>query len=161
MFPPGHSVFFHYPIRNLVTARLAFRARNCLVTSVRDLVREPLTPQEFLRRPMIFRGRYLIQGTCPDGSQRQFYLASSLEHFRPSPHRIAFLGLDGRLERVVPISFGAAPRDRIRLARQLIRLERTPPPGIVVRVIVDDLNVIGGGKEQEFPAAARPDEAAA
>lgn len=114
-----------------------------VVRQVRDLVRQPLTPQEFLRRPNVYRGRHLIRGWCSDGKWRQFYLSSTREEFRVVPHKIALFSEDQtRLLRIVPLEFGASMLDRIRLATQLRRLVDNPPEGLLVRVIVDDLRLV-------------------
>ena len=70
----GDVVDFLYPITNEVGIRPRLRKRRLLIESVRDLLSEPLTPEDIARRPHVRRGRFLAIGLDLDkGERRQFY----------------------------------------------------------------------------------------
>lgn len=92
MFEPGDEISFHYPRTTHVRyyQRCGYRLRNVRVESIRDLVREPLTPDEFCRRPFVLRSRWLVRGFDLDRKrERQFYLGASQEFAAPSELRVA------------------------------------------------------------------------
>jgi hypothetical protein len=71
----GKVVEILYPIRNEIGSRPRLRARRILVETVRDLLLEPLTPEDVARRPYVRRGRFLLTGMdLSKGAQRSFYL---------------------------------------------------------------------------------------
>ena len=53
MYKYNERIRLHYPTRTVIGHELEFRPRHFLVKSVRDLVAEPLTVEDYLRRPMI------------------------------------------------------------------------------------------------------------
>lgn len=56
------------------------RKREIVIHSVRDLKAEPLTVEEFMRRPFLLRSRWLVRAFEPKVKQwRQFYMGSSRE----------------------------------------------------------------------------------
>lgn len=88
MFEPGACLEFRYPIFNRCEAHLReFRQRQVKVLRVRDLVRDPLTTEEFLRRPYVIRSRWLVDGV-ENGRYRKFYLGASPEFAAPSELRL-------------------------------------------------------------------------
>ncbi|QDT07960.1 hypothetical protein K227x_63900 [Rubripirellula lacrimiformis] len=92
MVEPGTYLEFSYPINRHVRLFevVPRRLRKIEVKRVRDLVREPLTINEFARRPYVMRSRWLIAGIDLDvGQWRQFYLGSSDEFRAPGNLRIA------------------------------------------------------------------------
>lgn len=144
MFQSGQVVQFHYPICPRVNAHLEFRPRELIVRRIRDLVVEPLTPIEYGRRPLLLRGRYLVEGSVPGCGWRRFYPSSSLEFFRPAPLRIGAYDPDGagRPESLYPVAYGPSVRDRIRLMHDLRRLMDLEPE-TVWGVFADDLRRVG------------------
>src|SRR6056297_3439724 len=82
-FPqPGDEIELHYPVSTHVRHihEAPQRLRNFRIRTVRDLLREPLLPHEFLRRPYVARSRWLISVTDLDDkthSFKQIYLGST------------------------------------------------------------------------------------
>jgi len=70
----GDIVEFLYPITNEIGIRPRLRKRRLLIESVRDLLSEPLAPEDIARRPYVRRGRFLVVGRdLEKDEQRQFY----------------------------------------------------------------------------------------
>lgn len=150
MFEFGRSVTLHYPRRNAVNEPLEFVPRRIVVREVRDLVHQPLTPFEVQRRPYLFRGRYLVRGVCDDGKWRQFYPASSLEFWQPTPLKIG-LYVPGQPTPVdqIDIEFGWNRADRHELVRCLRELDRSPIPGLLHRVTAIGFRLFAPSVEAE------------
>ncbi|MGB7326176.1 MAG: hypothetical protein WBD31_14985 [Rubripirellula sp.] len=92
MVEPGSYLEFSYPTNRHVRNFEAVprRLRKIEVKRVRDLVHDPLTINEFARRPYVMRSRWLVTGIDLDvGEWRQFYLGSSDEYRAPGNLRIA------------------------------------------------------------------------
>jgi hypothetical protein len=92
MLQVGKIVEFHYPRTTHVLHVFSceYRRRRVRITAVRDLVREPLTIAEFLRRPYVLRSRHLITGIDLDRNrERRFYLGCTREYHAPTELRIA------------------------------------------------------------------------
>lgn len=143
MFEIGRPLQLHYPICTRVNCRLEFRPRQLTVRRIRDLVVEPLSPIEYGRRPLLLRGRYLIEAVLPDGSRRRFYPSSSLEYFRPAPLRIGIYHqlLAGRPISIYPTQYGQSVRDRILLMRH-VRSMIARDPELRLGILADDLNLV-------------------
>ena len=75
MLTPRQVITLTYPTSTLVqSAQPIYRPRQIRVVSVRDLVAEPLTIAEYLYRPLVRRGRYLVTAwDYATRSVRQFY----------------------------------------------------------------------------------------
>lgn len=81
-FDPGMEVEISYP--NSTHVRFwrpeDCRKREIVIHTVRDLVTDPLTVAEFMRRPFLLRSRWLVRAFEPKIRQwRQFYMGSSRE----------------------------------------------------------------------------------
>ncbi len=62
MFQSGQQIELVYPVNTDIVfiENATRRVRNLYVHRIRDLVAEPLTPAEYLRRPYVARSRWLI-----------------------------------------------------------------------------------------------------
>ena len=121
---PGQRLTIHYPTTTLVQRIARLQQRQIEVCSVRDLMAQPLSIADFLRRPYQNRSRYLICAYDSDRSAwRQFYLGSIAEHASPSILRVGLYlpGDDKPFETIGP-AVGPTRRDRETLARSLIVL---------------------------------------
>ena len=108
---------------------------------MRDLLFEPLKPAEYLRRPLIHRGRYLVRAKDLLSRQvQQFYLASSLEFYRPTGLRLALYqpGPErAEPETFVSRRFGVSRRERIAMARAICELQAMNWEGFELRITID------------------------
>jgi hypothetical protein len=131
-----------YPVSTDVTARLEFRDRELMVRRVRDLVTEPLTIAEYLRRPLVRRSRFLLSGTdLSCGQFRRFYLRSAREFLRDTPLRVGMFE-GGHLVELTRTNWGPTARDRMALARFLGRFAGANLGGLEIGVFSDDLEMI-------------------
>lgn len=141
---PNQRLQLHYPSTTIIGRHPEFQARQLITRSIRDLVSDPLTIEEYFRRPFTTRGRWLVRAYDLEQScTRQFYLANSREYSTQSPLRIGIYepGHPRPLE-VVSRGFGNTRRERILLARTLKRfLEFELLSHVFVRIFADDLNV--------------------
>lgn len=81
-FDPGMAVEISYPHSTHVRFWRPedCRKREIVIHTVRDLVTDPLTVAEFMRRPFLLRSRWLVRAFEPKIRQwRQFYMGSSRE----------------------------------------------------------------------------------
>lgn len=135
------QLLLSYPTSTLVQTQWKFRRRQLEVVSVRDLVLEPLTPAEYLRRPLLHRGRWLVRAKDLRTLRvQQFYLASSAEFFRPTGLRLALYWPESPQTPPaawLPGRFAGTRRDRIVLANALAQLRRTDFGGFDLRITVD------------------------
>lgn len=141
MFKQLEQLLLHYPDSTLVGKQWQYRRRRLEVVSVRDLLLNPLTPAEFLRRPMLHRGRWLVRAKDLEQQKvKQFYLASSQEFWRPTGLRLALYWpgeeSDGPAE-LLTRRFATTPRDRIVLAKALTELRSCDWQGFELRITVD------------------------
>lgn len=141
MFKFNERIEIHYPNTTLVNKQPTFRLRRIAVRGIRDLVANPLTIEDYLRRPLIRRGRWLILGRCEDTRQlRQFYLATTKEEWRELPLRIGLYEPFGsKPVQLLSRPFGATVRERILLSRALQMWSRQNFDGLQLRVFADDL----------------------
>jgi hypothetical protein len=132
----------YYPKTNIVGRTPDWQSRQFARWSVRDLVTRPLTPEEYLNRPLVRRSRYLWQGRDSLGQWRKFYLGATRDHWHEAQLRIALY--DGaRRIRLLSRPFEATVRDRILLARVIGRWESYDYDGLQLRITCDDLRVFG------------------
>ena len=117
MFRPGQGLELHYPtnadvdIEGRVYVPRVIQIRKC-----RDLVKDPLTPIEFLRRPLLSRGRLLLE-TADLFGQRRFYPANSLEFATKSPLRVGWF----HPSRTLPVTILSRSFDNTSGERELLR----------------------------------------
>lgn len=143
MLTPRQVLTLTYPTSTLVqTSEPLYRPRKIRVMSVRDLVAEPLTIDEYLYRPLIRRGRYLVTAwDYATRSMRQFYPANSLEFARDCHLRIgAYYPGSTRPDKILSRGYANTVSDRIALAKALQEFRRLPNPHLI-RVFADDLVV--------------------
>jgi len=144
MIEPGQTIELHYPISNTVESPSDYRLRRVRVLRVRDLVTQPLTLQEFLRRPYVRRSRWLLTGyDLNAGKFRQFYLGSSDEHRAPGVLRVA-LYQPGKLMPVdtLPIDFEDTLTDRKLLLDVVAELLNRDLHDLRVGIYANDLRVM-------------------
>jgi hypothetical protein len=121
MFSVGQRVTIHYPDSRVVQpAHLRWHPRRITVMGIRDLLREPLTPRDFLRHPTLARGRYLlIAHDHGIGDRRHFYLSQTRDHYRQTALRLGLFSPGVRLPVRILEEFGPTRRERI-LASRLV-----------------------------------------
>jgi hypothetical protein len=148
MFEIGECIEFSYPtstdVKSIESATR--RLRRVQVKKIRDLVRDPLTTEEFIQRPFVSRSRWLIRGLDLDLQVwRQFYLGSTLEFAAPGSLRLAWYETGGTkpLE-FVGGDFEPSVIERRRLMRVLQKLnEKQHIQGKELRVVATDLRFCG------------------
>ena len=145
MLSPGEQVTLTYPDCTLVESLARLRRRRIVVKHVRDLVADPLTPAEFLRRPLVRRSRWLITGFDQDRqSWRQFYLGSTREFASPGFLRAAVYRIgDSKPFDLLSRPFGPSKLERRVLARVIDRYQSARLGRLTLRVLADDFSVIG------------------
>jgi hypothetical protein len=126
MFDINQEIEIHYPVSTHVRYsqhNVGLKRRHFVVRRLRDLVAEPLTPEEYLRRPFVRRSRYLVVGTEIDANQwRQFYAGCSMEYPSPSQLRIALYEPGAKKPaKLLHRAFDATVTDREALRRWLLR----------------------------------------
>jgi hypothetical protein len=91
MLGSGQKIEFHNPTLTHVGASLAFRNGFVVLRSVRYLVRELLTVEEFYRRPYVRRSRWLFLRA------RAMVTTDFTSEILPSPaHRVKFPAVSSR-----------------------------------------------------------------
>ncbi len=146
MLSRGQRVEFSYPVCNTILKISDYQRRRVEVRSVRDLVREPLTPAEFLRRPFLHRSRWMITGVETDtGRWRRFYLGASQEFFSPGVLRIG-LYAPGEIKPrcLLGPEFQPTLSHRRQLMRILAMLLEQEMDDLYVRVLAADLRLMAG-----------------
>ena len=141
IYVPKQFLRLTYPENTDVGSCSDFYERRLKVVRVRDILHDPLTPREFLRRPMVNRGRWLIRARHIDRQcHRQFYLASS-EEFHHEPDIKIGLFCNSRLVQTLEV-FRPTKRERILAARYLKRC-LIDDDDLSVGVYTDDLRLVG------------------
>jgi hypothetical protein len=145
MIEPGTCISLTYPDTNLVESLAKLEQRRVHVHEIRDLVADPLTPEEYLRRPYTRRSRWLIRGYDETRKQwRQFYLGSSAEYQSPGVLRVALYEPGGnRPAYGISRDFGPSKRDRRLLARAIAEWTKRDIQDLQLRIYADDLRRIG------------------
>jgi hypothetical protein len=135
------QLLIDYPTSTLLETNWTFRRRRLQVVSVRDLLIDPLTTEEYLRRPLIHRGRYLVKANDLETQQvKQFYLASSQQFYRPAGLRLALYWPDQSGQppaEILSKRIAGTRRDRIALAKALQQLRREDFGGFDLRITID------------------------
>ncbi|MCD0460023.1 hypothetical protein [Roseiconus lacunae] len=145
MIEPGDRLQIHYPDTTLINAIANLKRRKIHVHQIRDLVAEPLTPEEYLRRPLIRRSRWLVSAfddSC--GGWRKFYLGSTTEFETRGDLRLALYEPDGiRPYKLITRGFNESRRDRVLLAKTIMAYAAAfDDHDLVLRVVADDLRKV-------------------
>ena len=145
MLSPGEQVTLTYPDCTLVESLARLRRRRIIVKHVRDLVADPLTPAEYLRRPLVRRSRWLITGyDLQRQGYRQFYLGSSREYPTPGFLRAAVYRIgDSQPFDLIARPFGPSELERRVLSRVIDRYRSADLGRLTLRVLADDFSIIG------------------
>jgi hypothetical protein len=146
MFDINDEIEIHYPVSTHVQyfdTQIASRRRHFVVRRLRDLVTEPLTPEEFLRRPFVRRSRYLVTGTEIESNHwRRFYIGCAEEYMAPSQLRIGLYETNGsRPVALIGRAYEATVPDRNLLRRWLAENASKSFGGLLLRVYADDLSL--------------------
>jgi hypothetical protein len=143
MFAINQRLTIHYPDSTIVQpAALHWTARHITVTGVRDLLAQPLTAREFLRRPLLNRGRYLIHALdAAIGQPRRFYLATTMDEYRTPPLRLGLFQTGHRLPVQILEEFDGTRRDRILAARLVTDLLPYDFGPLTLGLYCDDLTL--------------------
>ena len=129
---------FYYPTRNIVGREPVWQRRRLSNIHRIDLLEHPLPIRDYLRRPLIRRGRWLIRAYDIDlGNFRQFYECGFRHCFREPLLRIGERDDNGKL-RPVGDHYAATVADRRMMAMVLHRLKSKD--GLFV--YADDLRVV-------------------
>ncbi len=144
MYSPNERIQIHYPETSLINSRPKWKLREIIVRKTRDLVTDPLSIEDYLRRPLIHRGRWLIMGTdSQNGKLRQFYLSTTREQYRPVPLRVGVYEADSkRPAQILFRPFEPTVRDRIVLSRLVTRFAGVSHSEKRIGVFADDLRVV-------------------
>jgi hypothetical protein len=132
-----------YPFTTHVsTLTLTWEPRRFRVLSVRDLVTDPLTVQEYLARPMTRRSRYLIRVRDLDrGVCRSVYQRSMADWFRETPLRVGvFHG--AKLMELLSTNWGPTVADRQGLIAFLRKHADHDMGEFRIGILSDDAEVI-------------------
>jgi len=147
MIELGQTITIHYPTTTHVRYFDAVprRPRTIQIVSIRDLVHEPLTIAEFLRRPYVRRSRLLVRAIDLDtGRYRQFYTGNSAEMIATSQLKIGLY--DPGQSRPAEVLFRAIDptvRDRKLLIRAIDRWASDNRCDISrLRIFADDLRLV-------------------
>lgn len=119
--------------------------RQLIVHAVRDLVKEPLTPAEFLRRPYTARSRFLLRAWDEnERSFRQFYLGSTDRFRAPGCLRLVIEDPDREPPmKVVSRGFEPTVVDRRVMVRTIAEwLRNQPDLADKLRVQADDMRML-------------------
>ena len=135
-----------YPDSTIVQpAALHWTTRHITVTGIRDLLAQPLTAREFLRRPLLNRGRYLIHAldatVGPIPQPRRFYLATTADEYRTPPLRLGLFETGRRLPVQILEEFTGTRRDRILAARLVTDLLNYDFGPLTLGIYSDDLQL--------------------
>lgn len=133
----------HYPrTTHLAAGSIRWERRIFRVLGIRDLVKDPLTIDEFIRRPMTRRSRYLINVfDLQKNRYRSIYQRSMLEWYRETPLRVGIY--EGpKLIDITTHNWGPTLADRRGLARFLGKFEGVNMGELRIGIFSDDLELI-------------------
>jgi len=136
-YPVSTHVRFYRPDR--------IRHREIVIHDVRDLVTDPLSLAEFMRRPWIMRSRYLVRAHEPHRDKwRQFYIGSSTEYRSPGILRVGMYEHGStRPDRIYGRAFAPTIADRRVLIAAVREWSKHDFTFGSLRVFVDDLGLCG------------------
>jgi hypothetical protein len=121
-----------------------FLPRRLYVTAARDLITNPLTIDEFRRRPFLNRSRWLLRAWDSDVQDwRQFYLGSSAQYYSPGTLQLAIYEPEStRPERLISRLYQPTIDDRRCLVRLIQHIEREGAiDSRTLRVIAPDMRL--------------------
>lgn len=143
---PGDVIVIHYPDTTDVRYPMRHTAgpREIVIRSIRDMVQQPLTIQEFLRRPWVHRSRWLVRAWEPErGQYRQFYLGCTAEFAGPTQLRVAYFDpVLWRPTRVLYRGINPTVADRRLLARTLQKWVGKEVEEMPIRIYADDMRLV-------------------
>ena len=144
MIEPQTQLTIHYPISSHIRNKWAMRSRHITVASVRDLVKQPLTAGEFMRRPYIHRSRWLAKAWDIELSAwRQFYLGTSEEFAAPGVLRAgAFDSETQRLIRLIGREYQPTMLDRRALMRSIDKFQMRLSESETLGIFAPDLQFV-------------------
>lgn len=136
----------HYPVHTHVRLFEASprKLRHIQVCRVQDLVRQPLTIDEFLHRPFLMRSRWLAKAWDAElKAWRQFYLGSSQEYAAPGQLRLALYELGGTWPvELLGREFNPNVYDRKLMMRLFRRWSEKNHRSLELRVLCDDMRIV-------------------
>ena len=144
MFRKLEQIELVYPVTTHIQQihKAPRRVRYLVVHHVRDLIAEPLTVEEYTRRPYVARSRWLITASEPGKRPRQFYVGSADNYRAPGVLRV---GLYEPGETRPSILFGREYQPTLADRQALLRFaqqEANRHPGYDVRIFASDLRLI-------------------
>jgi len=141
-FDPGTEVEICYPESTHVRFWRPdkMRRRKIVIQSVRDLVTDPLSVQEFMRRPFLLRSRWLVKAYEPAINQwRQFYWGSTREFATQGLLRVGLYEPDAvKPSWLYGRPFQPTPKDRRELMKALQQWTKLDFGTATLRVFADD-----------------------
>ena len=141
-FERGTEVAIHYPLSTHVRFWRPdqYRRREVVIDSVRDLVADPLTVEEFMRRPFLLRSRWLVRAYEPRLRQwRQFYWGSTREFAAPGILRVGLYEPEAsEATWVHGRAFHPPPKDRRELMQLLKRWSKLDVGELSLKIFADD-----------------------
>jgi hypothetical protein len=141
-FDRGMEVEINYPVSTHVRFFRPdqMRRREVVIHAARDLVTDPLTIAEFMRRPFLLRSRYLVKAYEPEIRQwRQFYWGSTREYAAPGILRVGLYEPSAeKASWVYDRAFLPTPEDRRELIKSLRQWEKIDFGSASVRIFADD-----------------------
>jgi hypothetical protein len=144
MFNPGQQIELVYPtITHILHVEKAPRKlRQLYVHRVRDLVAEPLTPNEYLHRPYVARSRWLILASeLAAQPPKQFYAGTADNYRAPGILRLALYEPEStRPRQLLGRQINPTPHDR-RLLLRWINKVADKYPDFELRILAPDLAV--------------------
>ncbi len=154
-FDRGMEVEISYP----VSTHVRFwkpdecRKREVVIDSVRDLVADPLSVDEFLRRPFLLRSRWLVKAYEPRLRQwRQFYWGSTREFAAPGILRVGLYAQGAtQASWLYGRAFHPTPEDRRELMKLLQEWGKINFGDLSLKVFADDLPDTGTPGELAAP----------
>ncbi len=131
-YPESTHVRFWRPDR--------WRRREIVIHSVRDLVAEPLSVAEFMRRAYVLRSRWLVRAYEPAIRQwRQFYWGSTREFAAPGLLRVGLYEPGAtRASWLYGRSFEPTIEDRKQLVKSLAQWQKLDFGQASLRIFADD-----------------------
>jgi len=141
-FDQGMEVEISYPVSTHVRFWRPdeWRRREIVIHTARDLLTDPLSIAEFLRRPYLLRSRWLVRAFEPAIRQwRQFYWGSTREYSAPGNLRLGLYEPGGKQPSwTFGRAFAPTPEDRRELIKAVRQFEKWDVGGASVKVFADD-----------------------
>lgn len=127
---------------HLATPAPHWEPRTFQVLGIRDLVQEPLTIEEYLRRPMTRRSRYLIRvRDLERGACRSVYHRSMSDWYRETPLRIGVYE-GSKLVDMTSHNWGPTLADRRSLIRFLQKFDGFDMGEFQIGIFSDDCELL-------------------